>query len=184
MTRTHYYTATSLDGFIATADDSLDWLLSQDVDAEGPFGYKDFIAGIGALVMGATTYDWILRHHVAKGEAWPYDIPAWVMTHRGPETFTPVPGADIRFAAGEVRPVHTALTEAAAGRDIWVVGGGDLAAQFARAGLLDDLTVSVAPVTLGAGRPLLPGAFDLRLTGTSRNRAFLCAHYEVGAARP
>ncbi|MEE4542273.1 dihydrofolate reductase family protein [Streptomyces sp. V4-01] len=184
MTRTHYYTATSLDGFIATADDSLDWLLSQQVDPEGPFGYQEFIAGIGALVMGATTYDWVLRHHVAKGEAWPYDIPAWVMTHRDPETFPPVPGADVRFASGDVRPVHAALTEAAAGRDIWVVGGGDLAAAFAQAGLLDDLTVSVAPVTLGAGRPLFARPFDLRLVSADRNGAFLCARYEVLTPRP
>jgi dihydrofolate reductase len=179
MTRTHYYTATSLDGFLADANDSLDWLLSQDVDDEGPFGYKEFIAGVGAMVMGATTYDWVLTHHIGKGEPWPYEIPAWVMTHRDPGSFADVPGADVRFAAGDVRAVHAALTEAAGDRDVWVVGGGDLAAQFALAGLLDDLTVSIAPVTLGAGRPLFPRPFDLRLTATARNRAFLCAHYEV-----
>lgn len=183
MTRTHYYTATSLDGFIADPDDSLDWLLSQDVDDEGPFGYTEFIAGVGAMVTGATTYDWVLRHHVAKGEPWPYDIPAWVMTHRDPASFPQVPGADIRFAFGDVRPVHAALAEAAAGRDIWVVGGGDLAAQFALAGLLDVITVSVAPVTLGAGRPLFPRPFDLRLRSTARNRAFVCATYDVVGPR-
>ncbi|WP_424347733.1 dihydrofolate reductase family protein [Kocuria sp. CH-021] len=60
-----------------------------------------------------------------------------------------------------------------------VVGGGDLAAQFAEAGLLDQLMVSIAPVTLGAGRPLFPRRFDLELTDVARNRAFVCATYRV-----
>ena len=60
-----------------------------------------------------------------------------------------------------------------------MVGGGDLAAQFAEAGLLDRVMVSVAPVTLGAGRPLLPRRFDLRLDAVARNRAFACLEYEV-----
>ena len=51
--------------------------------------------------------------------------------------------------------------------------------QFAAAGLLDEIVVSIAPVTLGAGRPLFPGRFDLELLDHSRNKAFLCARYKV-----
>ncbi|WP_017834891.1 dihydrofolate reductase family protein [Kocuria sp. UCD-OTCP] len=105
-------------------------------------------------------------------------MPTWVVTH----TELPgIAGAGLRFAQGEVAPIHAALAEAAGGKDIWVVGGGDLAAQFAEAGLLDQLMVSIAPVTLGAGRHLFPRRFDLELTDVARNRAFVCATYRVVA---
>ena len=72
MTRTTYYTATTLDGFIADPHDSLDWLFTQDVDGTGPFNYDEFIARIGAIVMGSTTYEWILRHNAETGDPWGY----------------------------------------------------------------------------------------------------------------
>jgi dihydrofolate reductase len=68
------------------------------------------------------------------GTPWPYTVPAWVMTSR---TLEPLPGADIRVASGDVGEVHAAMTEAAGGKDLWVVGGGDLAGQLADAGLLE-----------------------------------------------
>ncbi|MFE6733935.1 dihydrofolate reductase family protein [Microbacterium sp. NPDC057650] len=169
----HFYTASSLDGFIATADHSLDWLLSQDIDMEGPMAYPGFIAEIGALVMGASTYEWIRRH---EGEVWNYVQPTWVLTHRD---LTAIPGADIRFARGDVRAVHEAMTAAAPGKDLWVVGGGELAGQFADAGLLDEVWVQYAPVTLGSGAPLLPRTLDLELIDVARNRAFACTRYRV-----
>ena len=180
MTRTVYYTATTLDGFLADEHDSLDWLFVQDHDDEGPMGYRDFIARVGAILMGRTTYEWIVAHLASSGERWAYEQPCWVMTHAdlaAPE------GADVRFAQGDVRPVHAAMVEAAAGKDVWVVGGGDLAAQVAEAGLLDEVAVSIAPVTLGAGRPLFPRRFDLRLVELDRNRAFACARYAVVGPR-
>ena len=180
MTRTTYYTATTLDGFIADRHDSLDWLFTQDLEATGPFNYDEFIARIGAIVMGSTTYEWILRHNAETGDPWGYSIPSWVMTHRD---LAPVPGADVRFARGEVATVHAEMVGAAGGRDLWVVGGGDLAAQFADAGLLDEVVVSIAPVTLGAGRPLFPRPFDLKLAEHARNGDFLCARYDVVGAR-
>jgi dihydrofolate reductase len=170
----------TLDGFLADENDSLDWLFTQDQDEKGPLNYDEFIAGIGSIVMGATTYEWILRHNAATGEKWGYDLPAWVVTHRD---LPGVEGADIRFSQGDVRPLHADLVAAAADRDVWVVGGGDLAAQFAEAGLLDDLICYIAPVTLGAGRPLFPRRFDLRLVELHRNRAFVCARYDVVGPR-
>ncbi|XPP27742.1 MAG: dihydrofolate reductase family protein [Leucobacter sp.] len=169
---THFYTASSLDGFIATEEHSLDWLFKQDFDLEGPMAYPAFIEGIGALVMGASTYEWLLAHQ----DTWEYEQPTWVFTHR--ELPTPE-GADIRFAAGDVRQIHAEIEAAAAGRDVWVVGGGDLAGQFADANLLDELWVQFAPVTLGAGRSLLPRSLDLELLDTARNRDFVCARYRV-----
>jgi len=152
---TQYYTATSLDGFIATEDDSLDWLFPLgDINATG---YPAFIAEVGALAMGSSTYEWMLCHaqtvSAETGAAWPYAMPTWVFSSR---TLPPIAGADLRFVSGDVRPVHAAMRAAAGSRNIWIVGGGDLAGQFHDAGLLDELIVQVGSVTLGRGKPLFP----------------------------
>jgi dihydrofolate reductase len=164
--KTQYYTATSLDGYIATEDHSLDWLFPLgDIDDTG---YPAFIAEVGALAMGASTCEWMLRHAVFPESggpaAWPYRQPVWVFTHRD---LPVVPGADLRFVQGDVRPVHAAMAAATAGLDIWLVGGGELVGQFHDAGLLDELIVQVASVTLARGQPLLPRRITrppLRLT--------------------
>ena len=172
--RTTYFTATTLDGFIADEQDSLEWLFKQDITDEGPLSYADFIKDVGAIAMGATTYQWILDHNARTGEAWAYDVPSWVFTHRDL-----APRDGVTITADPVPDVHAAMVEAAGGKDVWVVGGGDLAAQFADHGLLDDVIVSIAPVTLGAGRPLFPRRYDLALVEHLRNGDFLCARYAV-----
>jgi dihydrofolate reductase len=181
MTRTTYYTAASIDGFIADERHSLDWLVKQDIDKNGPMNYDEFIGRVGAVVMGASTYEWIIRHHIDQGGAWFYTQPSWVFTHRD---LKGVEGADIRFTQADVAAVHAEAFAAARGKDLWIVGGGDLAGQFADAGLLDDVLVSFAPVTLGAGAPLLPRRLDLRLRETARNRAFVTAVYDIVGRLP
>ena len=173
MPLTQYYTASTLDGFIAGPDDSLEWLFTREQDQDGPLNYKAFIADVGALAMGRTTYDWVLGH---ASEGWPYDIPSWVFTHRDASD---VPEADIRFTRDEVAYVHEAMREAAGGKNVWIVGGGDLVGQFAAAGLLDEVIVYVAPVTLGSGKPLLPRYVELSLEETARNGDFVCTRYSV-----
>jgi dihydrofolate reductase len=179
VTRHVYYTATTLDGFLADEHDSLDWLFEQDIDQSGPGGYDGFISGIGTLVMGATTYAWIGAHMERTGEAWAYDVPCWVFTHR---TLAPL-GGDVRFVSGPVDEHRTAIAESAGDRDVWVVGGGDLAGQFADLGLLDQVRVAIAPVTLGAGRPLFPRRHDLKLVELARNGDFATATYDVVGPR-
>jgi dihydrofolate reductase len=90
-----------------------------------------------------------------------------------------VPDADIEFTSGDVAPVHEQLVEAAGGRNVWIVGGGDLVGQFADAGLLDEVIVGIAPVTLGAGAPLLPRRIELRLEDVGRNGDFVSARFSV-----
>jgi dihydrofolate reductase len=153
--KTQYYTATSLDGFIATEDDSVDWLSALGDPTKS--SYPSFIAEVGALAMGSATYEWILGHaaeaEAMVGSAWPYTQPAWVFSNRD---LPLLESADIRIVRGDVRPVHAAMREAAGGKNIWVVGGGELVGQFLDAGLLDEIIVQVGSVTLGRGKPLLP----------------------------
>ncbi|GAB3024310.1 dihydrofolate reductase family protein [Bowmanella dokdonensis] len=153
--KTQYYTASSLDGFIATEDDSLEWLFPlTDLNESS---YPEFIAQVGAIAMGSTTYQWILAHAdemVAEtGSPWPYQQPTWVFTTR---SLPALKEADIRFVKGDVKIIHQAMQRAAGSKNIWVVGGGDLAGQFYDAGLLNELIVQVGSVTLGKGKPVLP----------------------------
>ena len=184
--RTQYYGASSLDGFIADENHSLDWLMQGDDTGPPPeSSYLDFIREVGAIAMGSSTYEWLVRH-LAEGVdggrgagAWPYEQPCWVFSSRDLEGFQ---DADIRFARGDVRPVHEEMVAAAGGRNVWIVGGGDLAGQFHDHGLLDELIIQIAPVTLGKGAPLLPRriAFPpLKLTSSRVYGTMVEVRYDV-----
>lgn len=153
--KTQYYTSSSLDGFLATEDDSLDWLFPlADI---GETSYPAFFAGVGAIAMGSATYEWILRNAQSvsdqTGSPWPYAQPTWVFTTR---TLPVIEGARVSFASGDVGAAHREMRAAAEGRNIWIMGGGDLAGQFHDAGLLDEIIVQIGSVTLGQGKPLFP----------------------------
>jgi dihydrofolate reductase len=181
---TRYYTATTLDGFLADADNSLDWLFEVEGDADHGEQFAVFFADIGAVAMGATTYQWVIDHErvlddPAKWRASFGDVPTWVFSHRDLPT---VPGADVRITSADVAEVHAEMTAAAGAKDIWLVGGGDLVGQFADRGLLDELQLSIAPVTLGTGAPLLPRrllASNLELTRLERNGQFAELTYRM-----
>jgi dihydrofolate reductase len=170
MSKTQYYCAASLDGYIAEADDSLDWLMNyegsfEDADAEpSPLtaggAYEQFYGRVGALISGATTYEFILDHLTDESE-WPYrGKPYWVLSSRK----LPAPkgeDVDVRIVNANVADLHDQMLAAAGERNLWVVGGGNVASQFADEGLLDEVLVTVVPAVLGRGKPL----FDRRLPG-------------------
>ncbi|MET0474359.1 MAG: dihydrofolate reductase family protein [Mycobacterium sp.] len=166
-----YYTASSLDGFVADEAGSLDWLLSRDVDADGRFGYEAFAKGVGALVMGSVTYEWIVAHQPG---AWTYEQPSWVLTHRPGIV---ADGHPVRTFAGDVTALHPTLVSAAADRDVWVVGGGDAATQFVAAGLVDEMIISYAPCTLGGGARVLPVRSEWKLAESAVNGEFVCVRW-------
>lgn len=179
--KTQYYGATSLDGFIADENNSVDWLTHGGPPAES--SYPEFIRQVGAIAMGSTTYEWILGYLAEGGEdaprEWPYTQPCWIFTSR---QLARVPNADIRFVHGDVRPVHAEMVEHAAGKNVWVAGGGDLAGQFHDHGLLDEFIIQVAPVTLGGGAPLFPRRIatpPLRLTTAQTCGAMVELRYDV-----
>lgn len=174
--QTRYYVAASLDGFIATPDHDLDWLLQ--FGAVDQTSYPRFIAEVGAIAMGSHTYEWLLQHG-GDATAWPYRQPVWVFSRRA---LPRVAGAALHFVHGEVAPVHAAMRAAAQGRDLWIAGGGELAGQFLDAGLLDQLIVQLAPVLLGSGAPLLPRLHTrapLQLQAMQRYGPFVELRYAV-----
>ncbi|MCI9887497.1 dihydrofolate reductase [Micrococcales bacterium 31B] len=155
-----YDSAVSLNGFIADEQHGLDWLFAvEGAEQPDPDLYP---AGASVLVMGAHTYEWLLRHEgvLEEPQKW-LDMhgskPSFVFTSRD----LPRPaGADVRFVRGGVAQHLAAIREAAGDGDVWVMGGGDLAAQFADAGALDRLCLTLAPVTLAGGAPVFPRALD------------------------
>jgi dihydrofolate reductase len=149
MATTQYYVAATIDGFIADSEDNIDWLLQFGFDSFQD-DYDRFMADVGAIVMGSTTYKYLL----GQGEPWAYGAtPVWVLTSR---SLPPVPGASVRFFQGDVAELHRYALAAADGKNVWVVGGGNVAAQFADLGLLDELLLTIVPVILGSGKQLLP----------------------------
>ena len=151
MSRFQYFVAASLDGFIATAKDDLAWLLQFDGFEGGEESYNAFMDGVGCIVMGGETYGWLMEHEPGK---WPYpSTPCYVFTRH---EHTAPAGSDITFVRGPVQEFIQDFTDDAGGKNVWVVGGGNLAAQFAAAGHLDELILSVIPVVLGDGKRLLP----------------------------
>lgn len=185
MTRTQYFTATSVDGFIADRDNSLEWLFEAGSKRKGE-RFGTFFSEVGAFAMGATTYEWVLGRHdlLARPERWRDwygDRRCWVFTHRD---LPRIPGADITLVSGDVRPVHAAMVEAAKGTNVWLTGGGELVGVFADHGLLDDIILGVAPVTLGGGAPVLPRRLPssrLSLVDVEQDGEFVYLTYSLSA---
>lgn len=185
MATTVYYCASSLDGYIAAADDSLDWLLGYEATADieaaesGPMSeggsYESFYERVRALVMGSVTYEWILDHlGVAGGGQWPYrGKPCWVLSSRDlrlPEG----EGVDVRIVDASIGELYGEMAAAAGDGVLWVVGGGGVASQFADEGRLDEVHLTLVPVVLGVGkrlfeRPLSSGSMQLTGTRTFKN---------------
>lgn len=175
--------ATSLNGWIADEQGSLEWLFAVPGGESPDEGL--FPSGAAVLVEGSATYEWVLAHEdlLAHPERWHViygDKPTFVFTSRA----LPAPeGADVRFVAGPVADALPAIRAAAGDGDVWVVGGGDLAGQFLDAGALDEIALSVAPVALAGGAPLLPrtvGADRLTLVSATAIGQFARLVYAVG----
>ena len=153
--RIRVYIASSIDGFIAGPDDDLSWLTGPDAanpggasDA-GALTYEAFIAEVGALLMGRGTFD------VVHGmEWWGYgELPVLVATRRK----LPADARNtVRAVSGSIQEMVAEAKDAAGARDVYI-DGGNLIRQAAEADLIDDVTITMAPIALGAGHPLFAG---------------------------
>jgi dihydrofolate reductase len=156
MTKFVFDTATTINGWIADQQNSLSWLFSVEGGSEPDPAMLPQNATV--MVEGSTTYEWVLGEsdilaHPEKWREFHGDRPTFVFTTRD----LPAPaGADIRFVRGDVADALPAIREAAGDGDVWVIGGGELVGQFFDAGALDEIALSIAPVFLDGGAPLLP----------------------------
>lgn len=151
------FIATSLDGFIARGDGTLDWLTGRPAaeetgehDPDQDFGYGAFLATVQALFMGRGTFDVVQ----AFDGAWPYPLPVYVWTSDA-AGIQPKPGADVRPVSGSLDDALVRLRTDGIGR-VYVDGGATIR-TWLRAGLVDRMTISTVPVLIGEGIPLFGG---------------------------
>ncbi|WP_099205575.1 dihydrofolate reductase family protein [Scatolibacter rhodanostii] len=166
------YIAASLDGYIATKDENLDWLFA--VEGEGDNGYSSFYQTIDTILIGRTTYDWIIKQENGN---FPY---------QGKEcyVFSSTPKEDtehVRFICKDIIPLIKDL-KARNGKKIWLVGGGKLVDTFLKEKLVDEIILNIAPKLLGDGIPLFhKNDFEssLVLKQTRQFNQFIELSYEV-----
>ena len=166
------FIATSLDGYIATEDDSLEWLFK--VEGDGDNGYSDFYDTVDTVIMGRRTYDWLLEQEL---ESFPYEGKECYVFSRTVSQ----DNENVKFFSGDVVDFTNQLKNKE-GKNIWVMGGGDLIHSFINKKLVDELIITVSPVLIGKGIPLFKEVdFELELTLKSINRfnQFAEMRYEV-----
>ncbi|WP_435299011.1 dihydrofolate reductase family protein [Timonella sp. A28] len=177
-----YSTATSVNGYIADQENSLDWLF--EADASLVPDHAEFLTTVGAIVMGATTYEWLMHTQGVLDDPSMWSsiygtIPTFVFTHRD----LPVPaGSNIMFVQGDVTDHVDAFEKATVDKKLWVVGGGDLAGQFIDAGLLTEIVLSIAPAAVSGGAPVLPrtvSAQQLHLVTAKQHGQFAQLTYSL-----
>ncbi len=148
-----YYAALSLDGRIAGDEHDLSFLQTL-TGAEND--YRDFYEDVDSLIMGARTWEFMVRHG-----SWPYaGKPTWIVTNAA--ELAPLEGAEpVERYAGEIAGLVELIGERGL-RRTWLVGGGDLAGQLLAADLIDELILTIAPTFVGSGPTLADGDFPLR----------------------
>ncbi len=165
------YIAESLDGYIATQQDDVEWL--NTIESDGDNGYTDFLSGIDTVVMGRRTYNWICKN-----------APEYPYAQQTSYIVTSSPVAENYATAVPVQEIIPLLKSLRAenGKDIWVVGGGKLIALLLQHNLIDEFRIFIAPLLLGGGIPLfeaLPNRIPLALTATKQHGQFIELVYTV-----
>lgn len=183
MTKVIYYTATSLNGYIADANNSLEWLFQVE-NSEADSDIEAFLNSIDVLVMGSTTYEWLVEHddlmnNPSKWNEYYGDRPTYVFTSKQREC---PEGLNIKFISGNVEDHFESINADVGDKNIWVIGGGELAGQFYDAGHLDQIIMTLAPASLSSGAPILPREIypdKLRLSDVKRMGQFVQLTYDI-----
>lgn len=163
MKKVKLYIAVSIDGYIARPDGDLEWLTGFPNPSKTDYGYKDFFASVDTVIMGNRTYQDILLMDVL----WPYkDMETYVVTHHAQET-----KENIRFISENVVETISGLRKKD-GKDIWLVGGGQLTSILLNADMVDEMQITFIPVVLGNGIPLFTNNPNESQWNLLENKAF------------
>jgi dihydrofolate reductase len=166
------FIATSLDGYIATEEDSLEWLFN--VEGEGDNGYSEFYSTVDTILMGRRTYDWIIDK---EKDNFPYkNKKCYVFSKSISEK-----NHNVEFINSDIVEFTNKIKESE-GENIWIVGGGNLLHFFIKNRLVDEFIITVAPTLIGGGIPLfreLDFELELKLKGIRRFNQFAELHYEL-----
>jgi dihydrofolate reductase len=190
MTKVIYATSTSLDGYLADAAGSLDWLFAVQGGDAAIAELNTFVEGVSVIVEGSTTYEWVIEHeqlleHPEKWREFYGKRKTYVFTTRA-GSLPRVPDVEIEFVSGPVSDHISSILAAAGDGNVWVTGGGTIAAQFAEVGHINEIWLSVAPVFLGGGAPVFTTRMesdDLRLIDVHQTGQFVQTRYELNKPR-
>ena len=172
MTTGHVFIATSLDGFVARPDHSLDWLMARD-DGDEDQGYEAFIAEMDGLIMGRASYETVLGF----GD-WPYAKPVVVLSRSLTQADLP-DALRGKITISSASPDQAMADRAEQGWRKAYVDGGQVVQSFLRAGLIAELTITTIPVLIGEGRPLFgPLDRDIELE-LCESRGFACGYVQT-----
>lgn len=166
------FIATSLDGYIATEEDSLEWLFK--VEGEGDNGYSEFIENIDTILMGRRTYDWVMDKENGNFPYKQQKCYVFSRTLKGKNE-------NVEFVDEDIASFTNKLKQTA-GKNIWIIGGGDLLHYFIKERLVDEFFITVAPTIIGRGIPLfkkMDFEMELKLIGTRTFNQFVELHYEL-----
>ncbi|QUH29710.1 dihydrofolate reductase family protein [Vallitalea guaymasensis] len=166
------YIATSLDGYIATEDDSLEWLFK--TEGEGDNGYSEFYNTVDTILIGRRTYDWIIEKE--KGN-FPYKNKECYIFSRSKSG----KNENVEFINQDVVEFTNKIKRLDGG-NIWLVGGGNLLHSFIKERLVDEFIITIAPTLLGHGIPLFKKnnfELELKLKNIRKLNQFVELHYEV-----
>jgi len=159
MTTGHVFMAMSLDGFVAREDHRLDWLMKQKTEGED-HGYEAFMASVDGLIMGRGSFCNALTF-----DEWPYRKPVIVMSKSLTDNDIPIALKE-KVSLTQLDPRGILASLATRGWARAYVDGGLVVQSFIRAGLVEDMTITLVPILIGKGRRLfgdLDGDIDLDL---------------------
>ena len=166
------YIATSLDGYIATEDDSLEWLFN--IEGEGDNGYSEFYSTVDTILIGRRTYDWIIEQE--KGN-FPYKNKKCYVFSKSESG----KNENVEFINQDVVEFTNKIKRLDGG-NIWLVGGGNLLHSFIKERLVDEFIITIAPTLIGHGIELFKKndfELELKLKNIRRFNQFVELHYEL-----
>jgi dihydrofolate reductase len=147
MCKTLLYIATSLDGYVAGPNDEVEWLNRyNNVD----FGLKEFLSRVGAIIMGRRSYDmgveqkWFSRFN--------YGVPIFIVSHEQPVSINK--DAEFIFVTEGIEAAHRQAKSKAGDKNVWIFGGANIAQQYLKLGLIDEISIGITPTLLGSGKRL------------------------------
>ena len=166
------YIATSLDGYIATEDDSLEWLFN--IEGEGDNGYSEFYSTVDTILIGRRTHDWIIEQE--KGN-FPYKNKKCYVFSKSESG----KNENVEFINQDVVEFTNKIKRLDGG-NIWLVGGGNLLHSFIKERLVDEFIITIAPTLIGHGIELFKKndfELELKLKNIRRFNQFVELHYEL-----
>jgi dihydrofolate reductase len=153
MVKIKLFIATTLDGFIARENGSLDWLFELPNPNQIDHGYTNFMKEIDIIIMGRKTYDEVLGFDIE----WPYSNCITYIVTKDENYNVKTANSQLLHQINQ-QVIQKLISESK--QNIWLVGGGELITQFLNEKAIDEITLCMIPIILGKGIQLFPGKPD------------------------